>query len=339
MSTAEKTVEKRVFVRKLPALIAAAGLLVSLSACSGAASGSACIPAYAPGGNSALVKSDGTLGKDPKAQFPTPLVASKQPQASVTLTGDGTRVQAGDAADIQITIYDGRSGDALISTDYTTDGLLLLAVEGAPAFGALAQCAPVGSRVSAVGTAGTLIGQAAITQNQALAGLTLADTVVLVVDVTTSYLGRADGVDRLPEAGLPSIVLAPDGHPGFTFPPGTAPTGLKIATLKAGRGAKVEKGDSIVVNYTGVLWATEKTVFDSTWDRNAPAVLIATSLDDDQSGVVPGFAKAVIGAKVGSQVLVVIPPKYGYPAGSAPSSVPDGSTMVFVIDILGVDKK
>jgi len=328
-----------VFVRKLVGIVAAAGLLVSLSACSGSALGASCTPAYAAGSNAALVKAEGTLGGDPKADFPTPLVATKEPEVSITHSGDGKVVQPGDTANIQITIYDGSTGESLISTDYSGTGLRLLAVKGEPAFGALAQCAKVGSRVAAVGTAGKLIGQGAIDQNQALSALKLTDTVVMVVDVTQSFLGRANGADQLPVAGLPSIVLAPDGEPGFTFPAGDAPGDLKIATLKAGNGATVKKGDSIVVNYTGVLWAATKTVFDSTWDRSAPATLTAVSLDDDQNGVVPGFAKAIIGAKVGSQVLVVIPPKYGYPSGSAPSSVPDGSTMVFVIDILGIDKK
>jgi peptidylprolyl isomerase len=52
---------------------------------------------------------------------------------------------------------------------------------------------------------------------------------------------------------------------------------------------------------------------------------------------VPGFAKALIGQRVGSQVIAVIPPKDGYPTGQAPTTVPDGSTMVFVFDILGIE--
>lgn len=326
------------FVRKLVGIIAAAGLVVSLSACSGSPFSSGCTPVFAQGGNAALVTADGALGADPQAEFPTPLVATKAPQSAVTHAGKGKVVEPGDAVNIQITIYDGENGNKLISTSYDATGLQLLAVIGTPAFGSISQCATVGSRVTAVGSAGDLIGQQSIDQNQPLAGLTLGHTVVLVVDVTKAFLGRANGVDQLAQAGLPSIVLAPNGQPGFTFPKGAAPSDLRIATLKAGNGATVKKGDSIVVNYTGVLWDT-KAVFDSTWDRNSPATLTAVSLADDQNGVVPGFAKAVIGAKVGSQVLVVIPPKDGYPSGSAPSSVPDGSTMVFVIDILGIDSK
>ena len=45
-----------------------------------------------------------------------------------------------------------------------------------------------------------------------------------------------------------------------------------------------------------------------------------------------------MGAKVGSQVIVVIPPgeEWGYPAGSGP--IDDDDSMIFVIDILGIAK-
>jgi peptidylprolyl isomerase len=52
--------------------------------------------------------------------------------------------------------------------------------------------------------------------------------------------------------------------------------------------------------------------------------------------VVPGFAQALKGQTVGSQILVVIPPSLGY-GDKATSSIPAGSTLVFVIDVLGVD--
>jgi FKBP-type peptidyl-prolyl cis-trans isomerase len=327
----------RVLVRKLPAIIAASALLVSLSACAtGAGSIGGCVPSIESGSNAALVTADGTFGNDPKATFPTPLVANGASEAQVISDGNGNgkRVAAGATTVVQLTIYDGKTGDALIATNYDEAGALFSAIDSTPAFGTIAQCARVGSRVAAVGTAGDLIGDGAIQQN----GLSLAadDTVAIVVDVQSVYLGKATGADKVLSAGFPSIVLAPDGRPGFTFPDPTPPTTLKIETLKAGSGAKVEKDDKVVLHYTGVLWDTQE-VFDSTWERNAPAMLVASSLEDSSSGLVPGFAAALIGQRVGSQVIAVIPPKDGYPAGQAPTTVPDGSTMVFVFDILGIE--
>ena len=57
--------------------------------------------------------------------------------------------------------------------------------------------------------------------------------------------------------------------------------------------------------------------------------------DGADSEVIPGFAEAVIGQPVGSQVGVVVAPEDGYgEAGSG--SIPAGATLFFVIDILGV---
>ena len=327
----------RFLVRKLPAIIAASALLVSLSSCAASPGGiDGCVPSIASGSNAALVTADGTFGNDPKASFPTPLVAAGASQVHVISDGNGNgkRVAPGATTVVQLTIYDGKTGDTIIATNYANAGALFSAIDSTPAFGAIGQCARVGSRVAAVGTAGDLIGDGAIQQN----GLSLAadDTVAIVVDVQSVYLGKANGADQILKAGFPSIVLAPDGRPGFTFPDPKPPTELAIDTLKAGNGAKVKKDDRVVLHYTGVLWDTKK-VFDSTWERNAPAMLVATSLEDSASGLVPGFAKALIGQRVGSQVIAVIPPKDGYPTGQGPSTVPDGSTMVFVFDILGIE--
>lgn len=322
------------FVRKLVGIVAAAGLLVSLSACS--TQPSALQPsAFATcesTGNAALVAAEGGFDLDPKADFPTPLVAKKA-ELAVIHAGKGAKVGPDAGISATVSIYYGDTGDAVNTQSGPITNLAIRTlVDGTFPFTQALSCAPVGSRVITTGTAKQLFGSDAL-------GLDPKSTLVVVSDIDSTFLGRANGADQLPVAGLPSIVLAPNGEPGFTFPPGDAPKDLEIATLKAGKGSTVKKGDSVIVNYTGVLWAQTKTVFDSTWDKGAPATLKAVSLDDDQNGVVPGFAKAIVGAKVGSQVLVVIPPKYGYPSGSAPSSIPDGSTLVFVIDILGTEKK
>ena len=47
----------------------------------------------------------------------------------------------------------------------------------------------------------------------------------------------------------------------------------------------------------------------------------------------PGFVQALAGQKVGSQVLVVIPPALGY-GEDAKAHELGGKTLVFVIDIL-----
>ncbi len=62
------------------------------------------------------------------------------------------------------------------------------------------------------------------------------------------------------------------------------------------------------MHYTGVLWDS-KEVFDSSWERSEPAEFVAADGSKTQGGVIPGFAKALIGQTVGSQIVAVIPPK------------------------------
>ena len=90
----------------------------------------------------------------------------------------------------------------------------------------------------------------------------------------------------------------------------------------------MKAGDTVTVHYTGVVWATGKT-FDSSWTRGTPASFATT-------GVIPGFGKALVGQKVGSQVIAVIPPADGYGAKVPPNQtdITPTSTLVFVVDIL-----
>jgi hypothetical protein len=323
---------KRVSVQKFPAIVAAAGLILTLSACTGSPFSSACVPAFSDGANMTLVTADGRFGADPKAEFPTPIVGSET-QVGVLSVGDGDVVLPGSIVDFQITAYNAGNGDLFTSSSYSeAEPVRRTVIEADEVLGQLTQCATVGSRLVSTTTAQSLFGDADLSQYN----LTSDDLLVLVIDIERNFMGKANGSDQLPQAGLPSIVLAPNGRPGFTFPSSPAPSDLVISTLKQGSGAVVEQGDNAVVHYSGVLWGAE-TLFDSSWERGTPGSFLAESLVDDANGLVPGFAQALIGQRVGSQILVVIPPEFGYPSGTAPDSIPEGSTMVFVFDVLGIE--
>jgi FKBP-type peptidyl-prolyl cis-trans isomerase len=160
--------------------------------------------------------------------------------------------------------------------------------------------------------------------------------VVIVTDINASFPGRATGADRAPQAGFPAVVLAPNGQPGFTTPATAPPSALKFATLKQGSGARVTEGDTILVNLTGIGWGAKAT-FLSSWDIGGPSRVIASDMTMIERGVPAGLAEAIIGQKVGSQIIAVVPPALGYPAGSAPEGVTPTSTVVFLVDILRID--
>jgi FKBP-type peptidyl-prolyl cis-trans isomerases 1 len=184
------------------------------------------------------------------------------------------------------------------------------------------ECLPVGSRVVLTAPAKTAFGNADISQLK----LTAKDTVVFVADIADIAPTKANGKAVAPTPGFPTVKDdAKTGEPSITIPKADPPTETKIAVLKQGDGEVVQSGDTVTVQYKGVLWRNGQ-MFDSSWSRNQVATFQTT-------GVVKGFQKALEGQKVGSQVIAIVPPADGYGAqGSGAIKATD--TMVFVIDIL-----
>jgi len=154
------------------------------------------------------------------------------------------------------------------------------------------------------------------------------------------YLPYAVGNEKGQQSGFPSVVRAANGTPGITInskatPPSTEQgVNSKIAeeTLIEGAGTVVAKGDTVTLHYSGYVWA-DGTKFDSSWDAKQPATFTFSD-----GALIQGFLDGVIGQKVGSQIVVVIPPSLGY-KDVAQGSIPANSTLVFVIDILGIKGK
>lgn len=132
-------------------------------------------------------------------------------------------------------------------------------------------------------------------------------------------------IDRDPTGDLPEITFA-DGIPTMKTVSADPPSEITAKTLKEGDGATVAAGDFVTVNYAGFLWS-DGTQFDSSYESGTAANF---SLDT----VVAGWKYGLEGTKVGDQVLLVVPPEYGY-GDSDSGSIPGGSTLVFVVDVLG----
>jgi peptidylprolyl isomerase len=167
------------------------------------------------------------------------------------------------------------------------------------------------------------------------AGIGPTDTLLFLVDVKSAVtppkpLARATGTAVTPKAGLPTVAIdSATGAPTLTVPKTAAPTSLIVQPLINGTGATVAKGQTITVHYTGMIWSSGK-VFDSSWTRKEPSTFAIGT-----GNVIPGWDKGLVGQKVGSQVLLVIPPADGYGTTGAPDAGITGTdTLVFVVDIL-----
>jgi peptidylprolyl isomerase len=164
---------------------------------------------------------------------------------------------------------------------------------------------------------------------RAAAGIGATDDLVVVADILAvgKVLQQAEGTPVPPVEGQPAVAFDPASGPTITVPKTAAPTTLVVQNLVDGNGPEVKGGQTITVHYTGVLW-TDGSVFDSSWARKSPATFgIGTG------NVIPGWDKGLVGKKVGSRVLLVVPPADGY-GDKVQGKIPANSTLVFVVDIL-----
>ena len=312
-------------MRTISALVVATGLVISLAACSStpAEQLAACSPAVGSGSVSDLVSTTGGGSAEPTVSFPTPLVA-KSTQRTIETTGDGAILSAGDIAEIQLTQVNGADA-AVIGSSYEA-GSQLYPVGDEDFIAQILACTPIGSRIVAT----VPVSEFAETTDKAA-------TAVFVIDVIDGFNGKADGTPQLGQNGLPSIVTAPDGTPGFTFTGSDAPEKIRTELLQKGDGAKVAEGDKIVIQFTGVTW-TDETKLTSTWDSR-PLRTNASSedtVDNDASLYLPGTAKLeLVGEKVGSQLIIAVPAALGFEGGGG---IAEGETVVYVVDILAIQK-
>jgi peptidylprolyl isomerase len=320
-----------VISKLLPAL-AVSALVISLVGCSSGSSADACTVTKS-GTASDKITVSGTLTKT-AAKVPAKTTAKKTERSEVK-SGSGRKAKSGDTVTVDYVAYNGSTGKKIDALETKAGTAFPLTSDLLPGLDKALLCSSTGSRVVAVIPPSDAFGSTGNTQ----LGIGAKDSIVFVLDVlkvkaapkstpkpTVSPLAKANGTPQTLPAGFPTVTLASNGAPTITVPKTTAPTKTEIADLKKGSGATVKSGDTVTVHYTGVIWDTG-TVFDSSWTDGQPATFATT-------GVIPGFSKALVGQKVGSQVVAIIPPADGYgSAGSAPA-IKGTDTLVFVVDIL-----
>ena len=132
-------------------------------------------------------------------------------------------------------------------------------------------------------------------------------------------------VDRSGTGNFPSV--SGEDTPVIAAGSGSQPTSkVLVKTLKQGDGAVVCPGATIKANYVGTLW--DGTVFDSSYQRGE-----ASEFSLNQ--VVKGWTYGLAHTHVGDRVELVIPASLGY-GDRANAKIPANSTLVFVVDIVGV---
>lgn len=314
-------------MRKPAALIAVAGLLaVALTGCSPVIGTVTCERPVQNESLSSLIQVAGDLGEELQVSGLTPIRTSTLEIADF-IRGEGPAVVHGEQLMfVEISFFSGETGKFLRGTDFGDDTSYLSTMDSwsryAANIGAPLSCATEGSRVVAV------LGPQQL-EDFGSRGLFLEPTesVIAVYDVQRVHLPRAQGTPVLSTtAGLPTVVLAPDGHPGIVIPDTEPPSEVASELLIRGSGATVAADSVVIAHYAALNWATGATI-RNTWEEVATPIDLATFM--------PSVSQSLAGKQVGSQVLVVVPPEFGFGDESYPNA-PAGSTLVFVIDILGI---
>jgi peptidylprolyl isomerase len=118
--------------------------------------------------------------------------------------------------------------------------------------------------------------------------------------------------------------------PEVKVPKGRPPRTLVIKDIKVGSGAVAKPGDTVAVQYVGVSYLNGRQ-FDASWDRGQPLVF---PLGAGQ--VIKGWDRGVAGMKVGGRRRLIIPPRLAYGPQGSPGVIGPNETLVFVVDLVGV---
>ena len=114
----------------------------------------------------------------------------------------------------------------------------------------------------------------------------------------------------------------------------TTARGLQYVDTVLGEGDVATAGQDVTVHYTGWLYkdGQQGAKFDSSRDRRDPFVFgLGAGM------VIKGWDEGVAGMKVGGQRTLIIPSELGYGARGAGGVIPPNATLLFEVELLGVE--
>ena len=108
------------------------------------------------------------------------------------------------------------------------------------------------------------------------------------------------------------------------------PSGLVYRSLKDGSGASPTASDKVTVHYKGTF--PDGREFDSSYKRGQP-------IDFPLNRVIACWTEGVQRMKVGGKAKLTCPPEIAYGARGAGSAVPPNATLLFEVELLGIQAK
>lgn len=127
---------------------------------------------------------------------------------------------------------------------------------------------------------------------------------------------------------LADVEVDDAADPTVTVAEGFSVSSTDSRVVAEGKGEEIEDGDAVKVNYVAVNGRTGET-FDNSFQSESP---MTVTLEEGQ--ILPGWIKGLSGQKVGSRVLVAIPPDDGFGQAQESLGIQADDTMVFLFDIV-----
>jgi FKBP-type peptidyl-prolyl cis-trans isomerase len=107
----------------------------------------------------------------------------------------------------------------------------------------------------------------------------------------------------------------------------TTPSGLTYIITRRSQERQPLHGETVVVNYTGLLGNGVK--FDSSLDRGEPF-----NFPLGMGRVIKGWDEGIAKLRVGEQATLIIPPQLGYGERGAGGIIPPNATLIFLVELI-----
>lgn len=264
----------------------------------------------------------GDLGKKPEVDWKGQFEAEK-PETKVLIEGDGKEVVDGDKVEVNVWIGNGWTQKEAYTTyrkggsaeTFTVDDQL------SPVFKDALLGQAIGSRVAVVAPSADVFGEGGNAQMD----IGNQDSVIVVLDLMKLF--QPPKAKDVTANRMPTIVEEKGEVVSLDFtglPAPKADANLLRYVVEEGDGDTLTETSTVTADYLGMVYKGEKP-----FDESFSAEPAEFSLQE----VVQGWTYGLAGLKVGSRVLLQIPPALGYGAQEQ-EGIPANSSLYFVVDIV-----
>lgn len=314
--------------RRLMALLAALLMVLVTSSCGNDDTSTE----TAESGPLASVSAEGPVGEELEVAYDGKVTA-EEAQTEVLEEGDGNPVEANTTILMHLYIGNGTSGKQSINT-YEQGKAVSVKMSEDQLFKPVLDAVvgqKSGSRIAVAASVEDVWGA----QGQPQLQLKASDTAVFVADIVSvepvDVLDGPEGEPVEPPKDAPKVIEEDGQVTGLDWSdaPKKAPKELEVITLVEGDGPEVGAQEMVTFDYFGAVWG-EKKPFDESFSREPTAFAVGVN------SLIPAWDEQIPGLKQGSRVMIIAPPESAYGDQDQPN-IPGGSTLVFVVDVLGVD--